>query len=164
MFKKLVFSGFATILPVMLGAIALPAFSQTPSFIAQAQTTNITDEELGKFAKIILEQAKLAKATQIERLDVLQEEGLTEEKFQEISKQQSNANGQGSSNISAEDMKKFEKVSPQIQEITETYKMKMREIVQVEGFTVQRFNEIAIEVEGNTTLQKKVTRLLGLPE
>ncbi|HAC63341.1 MAG TPA: hypothetical protein DCF68_07310 [Cyanothece sp. UBA12306] len=164
MFNKLILSGLATIFPLMSGANAIPVSNHSHSLVAQAQSTNVSDQELEKFAKIILEQAKLAKKTQDMMVTVLQREGLTQKRFREIAKQQSNSNSQAAEGVTSEEMQQYKQALPKIKSITETYKEKLQAMVKSEGFSVKRFNEIAIAVEDDKSLQTKITKMLGLPQ
>ncbi len=173
MFKKLLLGGFIGTLPLVLGVGGLPVLSQTQESVlggASEQITkgytiaqaaeNISEQDLEKFAETVKKQRDLAQETERKMLEVLENEGLSGQRFQEIAKQKSNP-AASTGNFSDEDLEKFENVFPEVRKIAQEDRLKQRELVKSQGFTIQEFNAIATKVQDDPSLQREVLKLMS---
>lgn len=162
-------------LPLLLGVGELPTWSQTEKSILRstfkqitqgytiAQTSEditITAKDLKEFAQIVKKQRSLAKETEQKILDILKNEGLSGRRFREIAQQKSDS-GVSLSNFSDEELQQFKNVFPKVNKIAREDILKQRELIKSQGFTIQKFNAIAIKVQNDTSLQREVLKLMG---
>lgn len=162
MLKQLLFNGCLGVFISIAGLGGLPAYGQPGELIAQSSEAkeNISNEELKKFAQAVVNLQKVDEATQKKMIEAVQSEGLSPERFMEISKKERNENMTLTNEVTSEEQEKFEKALTQIKALNEQDRVEKREAVQEAGLEVARFNEIGKVVEGDRDLQKQVVELL----
>ena len=172
MFQKLLLGGFIGMLPLLLGVGVLPTWSQTEESLwgcpfqkitqgyAIAQTSeDLTAKDLEKFALTVKKQRSLAQETERKILEIIENEGLSRQRFREIAQQKSDPEV-SIENFSDEEIEKFENVFPEVKKIAKEDQLKQRKLVQSQGFTIQEFNAIATRVQNDRSLQREVLKLM----
>ncbi|YAI81317.1 MAG: DUF4168 domain-containing protein [cyanobacterium endosymbiont of Rhopalodia sterrenbergii] len=172
MFQKLLLGKLIGVLLIFLGVGVLPTWSQSEDYVLGsalqritqghtiAQTSkNLTVKDLEKFALTIKKQRTLAQETTQKMLKVLENEGLSRQRFREIAQGKSDTRV-SIENFSDEDLKKFENVFPEVKKIAQEDLLRQRELVKSQGFTIREFNEIATKIQNNPSLQREVLQLM----
>lgn len=129
MFQKLLLGKFIGVLPLLLGARELPIWSQTKDYVLRSgfkqitqgytivhTSKNLTVKDLEKFAITIKKQWNLAQETTQKILKILENEGLSRQRFGEIAQERSDTRV-SIENFSDEDLKKFENVFPEVKKL-----------------------------------------------
>jgi hypothetical protein len=163
---------FIGVLPLLLGAREFPTWSQTEDYVLRSafkqitqgytivQTSkNLTVKDLDKFALTIKKQRNLAQETTQKILKILENEGLSRQRFGEIAQERSDTRV-SIENFSDEDLKKFEDVFPEVKKIVQENILRQRELVKSQGFTIREFNEIATKVQNTPSLQREVLKFI----
>lgn len=91
---------------------------------------------------------------------VVQQEGLSEQRFIQIYQAQQNPSSQRTAKITREEQQNFEQASTRIREIQQSIQSKMAEAVENAGLNVQRFNQIFAAVRRVPSLQQKVQQMI----
>ena len=162
MFKQLLTGGsvFALLLVSSLSAQAQspqpPRQPQAP-VVPQAQ---IESNELQQFANAIKQLRVIQQESITQMTQVVQREGLSEQRFMEIYQSKRNPSAQPTGKITQEEQQKFEQASTKIREIQQSAQPKMEQAVAKAGLNVQRFNQISAAVRQDPALQQKVQQMI----
>jgi hypothetical protein len=184
---------------VLVGSSFAPSIAQTPSQPSQtapnqtqpqqgAPQTQVNQADLQKFAQALQQIHSIREEGRSQALRVLQQVGLTQERFiqiaqaQETSPQQNNAtppNSSGSSarpgapanggsqasqlqlNATPEELQHFQQASTQIEQIQRDSQGRMRQAIEGQGLNIQQFNQILATVRQSPQLQQQVINLLN---
>lgn len=130
---------------------------------SQQVDTNISDEQLKKFAeasKKLNEAMSPRKAMQ----EAIKESGLSQKRYRTIAQQQQGGmqgkkGQQGGSDISDEEMKKFQDAQKKLQQIQKKNQTKMKEILDKIGMTQQELQNTQRAIQQSKTLQKKFRKM-----
>lgn len=162
MFKQLLTGGsfFALLLASSLSAQAqiqqTPRQTQEPA-VPQVQ---IAPEDLQKFSNAIKQLQVIQQESITQMSQVVQREGLSEQRFIQIFQSQRNPRAQPTVKITQEEQQKFEQANTRIREVQQKNQVKMMQVVEKEGLDVERFNQILAAVRQNPTLQQKVQQMI----
>lgn len=162
MFKQILTGGslFALLLASSLSAQAQspqpPRQPQDP-VVPQAQ---IESNELQQFANAIKQLRVIQQESITQMTQVVQREGLSEQRFMEIYQSKRNPSAQPTGKITQEEQQKFEQASTKIREIQQSAQPKMEQAVAKAGLNVQRFNQISAAVRQDPALQQKVQQMI----
>lgn len=124
----------------------------------QTQSKPVTDDELQKFITIFTQVQMENQKIQQEMLKVVEENGLTPQRFQEI--QQAQANPNSTAEVSAEEKKSYDAVMSILQEMQPALEAQMLKIVTDNGFSEERYTEVAQQIQTDTALQQKLQNML----
>lgn len=143
----------------------LSAQAQTQQPPRQPQTlvvpqVQILPEELQKFSTAIKRILVIQEASITQMRQVVQREGLNEQRFMQIYQAQRSPSAQQSVNIAQEEQQKFEQASRRIREIQQEAEPKMEQAVKNVGLNVERFNQIFAAVKRDSALQQKVQQMI----
>jgi hypothetical protein len=123
-------------------------------------STEISPEDLQKFANAVKKLQPIQQSAQKEMAQVIQQQGLSEKRLEEIYQARKNPQVQPTTAITPEETKKFEQTTAKIEKIQQTTESKMMQVVQNENLEVQRFNQIFAAVRQNPTLLQKVQEMI----
>ena len=140
-FSILVFSG-------------IMAYSQQFQPPGQTQQTPVSDEEIQQFATAMNSVQTANQQAQQEMVKAVTDEGIEVSRYNEIYQAQQNPDKDASS--SEEEMEQFRSASQAIQKIQQETQKQIEEDIQEAGLTLQRYQEIATQVQGDTDLQEKI--------
>ncbi len=89
-------------------------------------------------------------------VEVLKDEDLSPQRFQEIGQQRSNPDSSTSTEISPKEQEHFDKALARMQTIQEESVPKQRRAITLQGLTVERFRQIEQVVSKSPTLKQQV--------
>jgi len=145
-----------------LSAQEAPAPEAQPQTQEEPQTptaTDVSQQELEQFARIIPQLQEIQQSAQQEAAQVIQESGLSTERFSEI--YQSEQSGTPpSAEVTPEEQQSFEAASTKIESLEQEVRSQQEEVLQTEGLEPQRFGEILVAVRQDPSLQQQVQELL----
>ncbi len=124
----------------------------TPILITQA----ISQPELEKFAKAIVDLQAIDEETRSKMIEAVQSNGMSPEEFMEIGNKE-----ESDRNLSEEKQDQFNKALEAVRNLHEQDRQKKRVAVEEAGLKIPRFNEIAKIVEDDSDLKKQVIEILS---
>lgn len=140
-----------------------PPAAQPPAAQPQPATpeaapagSEVSQTEIEQFANAIEQFQSIQSGAQQQANQILQEEQLSPERFNQIMQTQQNPEAQPSSEISAEEREKFDRVSTQLGELQESTRTQMEQALQQEGLPRERFAEILAMVRQDATLRQRI--------
>lgn len=131
-----------------------PASSQT-----QPQS-QISQDELQKFARSLKQLLTIQQGTKQEMSQVVEGSGLGQKRFLEIYQAQKNPSAQPKPAISSQEKQQFDKAFTRLGQIQQQAQSKMQQAVQKEGLNPVRFNQILTLVRQDPKLQQQVQKLI----
>lgn len=164
MLKSLLLRSLATSF-VLLSVGSFPANSQTltsvpQTVLAQAASSEVTPEELAKFAEAFKQLRAIEMEAEQRMAQAVQEEGLTPQRFVEIGQSQQGEAPASAAGVSAEEQQQFEKALVKVREILQNTQERKYQAVQSQGLEVERFQEIIAAVQQNPQLKQQVQQML----
>ena len=126
----------------------------------QAPTaTEVSSEELEQFARVIPQLQEIQQSAQQEAAQVIQDSGLSTERFSEIYQSQQ-AGTAPTAEVTPEEQQSYEAASTKIESLEQEVRSQQEEVLQSEGLEPQRFGEILVAVRQDPALQQQVQELL----
>lgn len=119
-----------------------------------------TPEELQQFANIIPELQTIQEAAQAEVISAVEESGLTAERFNEIATVQTSPETAEEVEISSEEEAAFETVTGEIEQIEADFLTEREALLQAEGLTVERYQELLAAVQNDPELLQQIESML----
>ena len=163
--RKLILLG-STLLVLLAGSVPAkaqesPAQEPTSEQPAQEapQAEEISQEDLQKFAQAMEQLQTIRQEFEAEMVQAVESEGLTKERFIEISQTQSNPEAQPTSEVTEAEQQSFEKAIMQLRDLQQAAQTQMKEAVQAEGLDVPRFNQILAAIQQNPELQQQIQQM-----
>lgn len=120
----------------------------------------IPPEELQKFAKTFGLLKVIQQDAQKEMAEIIQQEGLSQERFEMLYQAQRDPNPQSQPQVSPEEEQKFAQANSKINQVQQESEAKMRQVIQQQGLNPQRFEEILAAVQKDPALQQQVQQLM----
>lgn len=134
------------------------AQEQSQAIPQEVQTTAVSNEELKQFANVYVEVQNESQLMQNKAVQLIEEEGMQVERFNEL------ANAQNNPNQSVEpkegEVEKLKSISTEIQKVQLDFQEKVGEIIQREGLTMQRYQEVYQAIQQDQSLQQKLSTLI----
>ncbi|WP_013322522.1 DUF4168 domain-containing protein [Gloeothece verrucosa] len=159
-----------TTISVMIASCAFcwlnPAQAQTvvsQTHIAQASASNISNAELEQFVKVHAQLVAIDKQTTQQMIDVIQQEGMTIDRFNVIGNWIINSTDSKEAPtppVSQAEMESFKKVVAKITPLQEQAEAKMKQVFATEKFEVERYKQIFEAVRTDPKLQNQVQQML----
>lgn len=134
-----------------------PATQQAPK---QPSSSQISNEELQKFARSIKQLEVIDQATRTELTQAVRERGLSEARFIEILQAQKNPQAEPSKEVTSQERQQFEQALKQVGEIGQRSQLKAQQAIRNEGLEPSRFSQILAAVRQDPALQQRVQQLL----
>ncbi len=147
---------------LLAGSLPARTQAQEPASQLQAQEASqakISQEELQQFAKAIKQLQAIQQESEQKVVKAIQGEGLSQERFREISQLQQNPETQSTTEVTEEEMQSFEKAAARVTELLQAAQSKMEQAVRAEGLEIQRFNQIATAVRQTPALQQELQQM-----
>ncbi|MEB3311831.1 MAG: DUF4168 domain-containing protein [Snowella sp.] len=143
-------------------AIASPSQAQSAAqtLTQTASVGTVPALELQQFVQVLKRWKSIDLESQRKMLGVIKAEKMAPERFMEILKQLQEPNA-STSEISADDKAKFEKIMAKFQEIEQEAIPKKEKAITAQGLEVQRFAQIQRIIQQDPTLQQRVQQMLG---
>ncbi len=159
---KRIMAGASLVAIVMLGS--LPGYAQqtkpAPAPAPATASTTVSPEELQKFAGAVKQVLAIARETDTQMAQVVQKEGLTEARFNEIFNSKKQGGNQPKTPISDQEKQQYERIVGQLTQIQKNAMTKMDQAVQSQGLDVARFNQIFTAVKQDPKLREQVQKLI----
>lgn len=124
-----------------------------------APATQVSQTELEQFARVIPQLQEIQQSAQQQAAQVIQDSGLTTERFSEIYQSQQSGTAP-TSEVTSEEQQSYDTASTKIQSLEEDVRSQQEEVLQSEGLEPQRFGEILVAVRQDPALQQQVQELL----
>lgn len=142
-------------------AQAPEARPQTPpaQLPASPEQTTVSPEELQQFASVLPTLQQIGQTAQQRSIQVIEQSGLTVERFQELSQAQQ-PGATSSAPATPEEEQSFNQVVPQIQSIEEETVSEQQEVLQSGGLEPDRFNQILMAVQQDPALQQQLQQMM----
>ncbi|MDJ0659717.1 MAG: DUF4168 domain-containing protein [Crocosphaera sp.] len=161
MLKQLLLKGGLGLVICATGLAGFPVSGQATEVIiaqssAEMAASDISEQELKKFAKAIADLRAIDEETQSQMIKAVQDIGMSPEEFMEIGKTEDDQR-----NLSQEKQDQFEKALEAVRTLNEKDRQKKRVAVEEAGLKISRFNEIGKMVENDRDLQKQVVEILS---
>lgn len=128
-----------------------------------APEVDLSDEEAQTFADAAMSAQEVQMGAQKEMVQIIKDEGLDVETYQQIAKSQQQQMGQGQqgqssppSDVSESDMEKYQNAQESLKEAQADIQDKVASAVEDEGMEMQRFQEISKAAQQDTQLQKQI--------
>lgn len=148
----------AALFVALMGGVT--AFAQTPQPVQQQENaqTEVNDSELQEFATVFKQVMLKNREAQQELVKVIQKEGLTVERYQELRKAEMDPEATVELKDGEKDKKanvdaQFKKMGPKLQKEQE-------DIIENSNLSLQRYKEIAMTLRSNKDLQMKFQKML----
>ena len=136
---------------------------QTPNAQQPAmEVKEVSDEELQQFMSASQSVQAFSRQIQQEMIDVVQDQGLEAQRYSEI--QQAQQNPAANSDISDEEMQKFQAATQEVQKIQTRAQQQMEEKLSDAGLTQKRYQEISMMVQSDPKLQQKFQSMQKAPK
>ncbi|MCA1762404.1 MAG: DUF4168 domain-containing protein [Cryomorphaceae bacterium] len=127
------------------------------SVFAQGET-EITSDELEKFASALGNIQTVNQTAQEEMMTAVESADMNIERFNELSQAQQDPNAKVEA--SPDEMEKFNSASQKVQKVQQDAQDKMQTNIEKAGLTVDRYQEIAAVVQNDPEMQKKLQELM----
>ena len=126
----------------------------------QPQSTEVTQEELQKFANAIKQLQAIQQEAQTAMLQAVESQGLSPQQYQEILRGQKNPASQPEAEMTSEQMQSFEQARNQVVQLQQQAQSKMQQAIQSEGLQIDRFQEILAAVQQNPAVRQTVQQMM----
>lgn len=130
--------------------------AQTEPLPTQGQTQQIevTDAELEKFAQAFQEMRMLNQQAQQKMAQVVEEEGLDIQRFNEI--HQATVDPAKEADVTEEEQKQYQDITSELQGMQESFQQQMQEIITEQDLTLQEYEQIATQLQNDPELQERL--------
>ncbi|GAA6619376.1 DUF4168 domain-containing protein [Scytonema sp. NUACC26] len=171
MFKQLL-TGSCIFLFLLVGNLSVQAqqkpVSPAPSSAPQSQppasntptNTQVSSEELQKFARTIKKLIGIEQNANQEMTQTISKSGLSQQRFMAIHQSQKTPSAQPTPAVTSQEKQQYEKAFASLRQIQQQAETKMRQVLQTEGLQPDRFNQIEAAVRQDPALQKKVREMI----
>jgi TolA-binding protein len=136
------------------------AESLDPTSEEDTQRADFTADELEQFANVIPELQTIQESAQAEVIAVVEESGLSPERFNEIAEAQSAPPETEEVTVTREEQAAFEAVASEIQQIETNFLTQREALLQAEGLTVERYQELLAAVQDDPVLLEQIQEML----
>ena len=126
----------------------------------QAQTEQkVTDEQLKKFVKVSQKVQGESMKQQQEMMKVIQDEGISPERFNQIYKAEQNPNKE--SDASGEEKKQYDAAMKKINAMNKQSQKDMEALIKKEGMKVETYMMINQKLQQDKSLQKRFRQIMS---
>lgn len=134
---------------------------QTPIDSGSETEKKVSQQELQKFAQAYQEVQAIQKSSETKMVQAVEGEGLSPERFIEISKSQQNAESDSNATgVSTEEQASFENAKAKIIEIRQTTESDMTQAINKQGLEIPRFNEILTALQQDSQLREQFQQMM----
>jgi hypothetical protein len=150
------------ILTTIVGLLsAATVYSQAEMGVPpQADLPEVTDAELETFVDTILELEPIQEKANEEIEEVIQEEGFTLERFQQILMAMQNPQLAGQVNVTNDEQEKLAEMQPKLMQIQMDAEEQMIAKIEDGGLSVERYQQITQSIQQREDLQEKFEALI----
>lgn len=127
-------------------------------FDQQVPTGDVSEEELTTFVGIVQKLQPLGMEAQQKMLAAVEDEGIDVQRFTEIMNAQQMP--ESDADISKEEMDKYEKAQDAVDKIQDDVQAQMNEIIEDNGMSTDRYEEIMMVVQQDQALMQRVQQMM----
>lgn len=127
-------------------------------FDQQVPTGDVSEEELTTFVGIVQKLQPLGMEAQQKMLAAVEDEGIDVQRFTEIMNAQQMPDSDA--DISKEEMDKYEKAQDAVDKIQDDVQAQMNEIIEDNGMSTDRYEEIMMVVQQDQALMQRVQQMM----
>lgn len=142
------------ILRKRIAAMLMFLVLSTTAVMAQAGQTKVTDAELSKFAETFQQMRMMNQKAQMQMAQAVQDENLDVQRFNQIHKAELDPAVE--SDATKEEKEKYKNVISKIEKMQVSFESDMEKMIQDSGLTVERYQEIATNLQTNPELQERL--------
>ncbi len=129
-------------------------------FDQQQPTGDVSEEELVKFVDIVQKLQPMGMDAQQKMMAAVQDEGLEVQRFSEIMSAQQMPEGESDAEITPVEMEKYEKAQTAIDKIQDDAQDEMNTIIEANGMSKERYEEIMMIVQQDQDLMQRVQTMM----
>ncbi|MCC5925628.1 MAG: DUF4168 domain-containing protein [Bacteroidetes bacterium] len=129
---------------------------QQPQMPAYAQSDDVSDEEIVKFANIAEALDEVQADVDRQVLSAINAEGMSTERFEQIAMAQQDPQAAAQLDLTEEEMEILGKVGPVMQQITMEAQQKVLAKIEEEEMSVERFQMIAMGTQMDAELAQRI--------
>ncbi len=148
-------------LPAGISAQELFIPEPTPLMPGQSQIAEISDEELFEFATAMSNIQDINEQMQKATVQIIEDSELSPERFVELLQSNRTPGAEDAVDASAAEKEEFDSVVQEIAEMQKSSQERMAQAVLVTRLTAERFNEILILLQADSTLAERVRQQIG---
>lgn len=147
---------------VLLSAADLPVQAQTQAPVPQAAPdTAVSKDEVQKFANAIKQILVINRDSEKAAVQAIKDEkGLTEQRFDEIYKNQKDPKATPAVQIQPKERQSYDRVVAKLVQIQKDSDTKMEEAVKAQKLEMSRFNQIFEALQKNPQLRQEIQKLV----
>ena len=155
--KRIATSLFFT---AILGTVT--AVAQTPQQMApqqqQQEKVEVNNEELSKFANAYQGITVVNQQAQQEMIKTVEDSGFDVQRFNEI--HQASLDPNQEVEVSSEEKAKHKEVVTEIEGMQGKFQKDMEEVIEKEGLSIERYEQLAMALQTDTELQQRLQKLM----
>ncbi len=125
-----------------------------------AEPDSVSDTELQKFANVTDSAQTIQQNIRSEVQTMVEDQGMEFTRFQEIMQSRQNPQA-GSPETTQEEQETIKKIEPQLMQLNKKAQQQFVQIIQDEGLSPTRFNQIMRGVQAHQELQKRLQAIQG---
>lgn len=140
-----------------IGAMLLSVTFMTSTF-AQSEKVDVSDDELEKFVNVYKVVQTENQELQQGMVEMIEEEGMDVERFNEI--HSASSSPEGEVDASSEELATHQKVVNKIEKKQSEFQDRVTELIEEEGLTLDRYQEVFQALQADQELQKKFSEMM----
>lgn len=153
--KKLVATLFISL--IAAGSLFAQVQQQTPQNRPEPATSDeVSDQEIDNLVSAINEMEPIQTEIQEKIQTAVEEEGLSFERFQQIMMGMQNPQMANQMNITDEEQETIQTIQPQLMQIQGEAQQKISAKIEENGLTMQRYRQIVMGAQQDSTLMARV--------
>lgn len=141
-----------------------PAPATSPSPQASPQASNISPDELKKFAGAIKKMVAIAQETETQMAQTVQASKIPDERFREIYQSKRDPQAKPKTPITADEQQRYEQTVSKLTQIETDARKRMDAAITEQQLERQRFDQIFAAVQGNPQLRQEVKNIIQNPQ
>ncbi|MBC9794372.1 DUF4168 domain-containing protein [Sinomicrobium weinanense] len=135
--------------------VGITAFAQT----AEQKKVEVSDDELGKIATALQGVQQINVQAQQKMMKTVVDKGFEMDRFNEL--YEASRSPEKNVDASAEEKEKFGVVMNEMQKMQTGFQKQMEETITKTGISLDRYQEVAMALQTDTDLQKRLQALLA---
>lgn len=139
---------------IKLVALLLFVALGSTSLMAQADQTTVSDEEMSKFAVTFQKMRMMNQEMQMKMAEVVSNNGMEVARFNEIHTARIDPNAEVETTDQEDEQ--YEKILTRIEASSVEFQQKMETTVRDGGLSLQRYEQIATQLESDPALQERL--------
>lgn len=147
------------ILILFVAASAVYAQGGQRQQVQPATPDSVSDKELKQFAQVTDAAKTIRQDVQQEVQTLVEDEGMEFARFQKIMMSRQNPKAKGKVETTAEEENKIKNIQPQLMKINQQARQEFVQLIQQEGFTTRRFEQIMRAVQMSAELQQRLKQI-----